>query len=249
MRITNKHGLPEAFVRAVQNDPYSKGDADFSVTGLLAPPRQTVLISKHKDDLEEDAKNRVWSTFGQSVHYILQKSARPGDLVEKRFFADFEQFVVSGAIDLLEFDTLVLSDWKVTKAWAFSKKNGGGKKPEWIAQMNMQLELLRRNGYDAKELNIVAILKDWDAMSLKDGYPPAEIVKVDIPMWPREKTVDFILERIQAHKEAEKSLPSCSSADTWSGRRCESYCAAAPVCEQYQLRKSLSIYRSKLTRK
>ena len=37
--ITNVLNLPEAIVRAVTRDTYSKGQAEFSVTELLLPPR------------------------------------------------------------------------------------------------------------------------------------------------------------------------------------------------------------------
>ena len=37
MKITNELGLPEPLVDAVRNDGYTKGNADFSVTGLISP--------------------------------------------------------------------------------------------------------------------------------------------------------------------------------------------------------------------
>ena len=40
MILTNEHGAPEAFVRAIQNDPYTKDGADFSVTELIKPPQE-----------------------------------------------------------------------------------------------------------------------------------------------------------------------------------------------------------------
>lgn len=235
MKITNKYSLPLAFVRAVENDSYNKGDADFSVTQLLSPARLEALKEKHRDELTEDCKDRVWSLLGQSVHGILERSARPGDLVEKRFFAEFNGVKISGQIDLLDQEG-VLSDWKVTKAWAFSKKGGSGKKPEWVAQLNMQLELLRQNGLDAKALQIVGILKDFDAKkSGENGYPALEIVQAEIPMWEREKTQVFIKDRIVAHMFANKDqLPKCTSAETWGGNRCQGYCPVAKFCSQYQ---------------
>ena len=39
MTVTNQFGAPDTFVRAVTDDSYSKGDADFSVTGLIQPPQ------------------------------------------------------------------------------------------------------------------------------------------------------------------------------------------------------------------
>jgi len=241
MKLTNNSGLPEAFVRAVKNDPYSKGDADFSVTELLKPPRARALEIKYKDEIIEDARDRVWAVLGQSVHYILMQSARDGDIVERRFSSEFLGMKVAGQIDLLETDTKTLSDWKVTKAYPFTKKGGSGLKDEWVAQLNMQLELLRGNGLDATRLQIVGILKDFDEAKTKVGskrfelgYPKAEIVAVEMPMWDRERTQAFIKQRVRAHHTAARELPLCGAEETWGGRRCARYCPASAFCDQYQ---------------
>jgi hypothetical protein len=245
-KITNKYNLPEAFVRAVFNDPYDKGDSDFSVTELLKPARARALERQFEDLIEEDASDRVFSLLGQSVHHILQRAAREGvDLVEKRFFADFDGVKLSGQIDLLSninTPEASLSDWKVTRSYPFTVKGGKGQKPEWVHQLNMQLELLRKNGMDAKYLFIVGILRDWDAKCLDpknklkymSGYPEAEVSVVSIPIWTREKTQEFILKRIQIHKEADQQLPLCTVEETWGGRRCKDYCRVSRFCTQYQ---------------
>ena len=41
--ITNKYGLPEAFVNFAKLDKYSKGDADISVTQLIDSPRVLLM--------------------------------------------------------------------------------------------------------------------------------------------------------------------------------------------------------------
>lgn len=250
MKITNKTNLPEAIVRAVTNDSYNRGEADFSVTQLLSPPRAEALKETYKDQIEEDASGRIFSLLGQATHVILERSARPGlDLVEERFFGKFGEYVLSGQVDLLETDSGVLSDFKVTKAYPFSNKGGKGQKPEWLQQLNMQLELLRMNGLDAKKIQIVGILRDWDKkcldpsnkMKYMAGYPLAEIVFVDIPIWTREEAQKFIHERIKAHVDAKKVLPLCSSSETWGGNRCKDYCSAAAFCEQYQKSKKTGL--------
>lgn len=250
MRLTNTYNLPASILRALENDPYDKGDADFSVTGLLKPARVSALEAIHKDQLEEDASGRIFALLGQATHSILERSARPGlDLVEKRFKAQFGDYTVSGQIDLLELDNGVLSDFKVTKAYPFSTKGGKGKKPEWMAQLNMQLELLRCNGYEAKRLQIVGILRDYDEkcndpnnkMKFMSGYPKAEIITSEIDIWPREMIQAFIRERIKAHVEARVNLPKCTSLETWGGNRCKGYCPVAEFCDQYKKAKTTGI--------
>jgi hypothetical protein len=75
VKITNKHNLPQTIVNALQRPTYSKGKADISVTELIAPPQLVALKHKHKDDLESDAADMVWSLFGSAVHSILEQGA------------------------------------------------------------------------------------------------------------------------------------------------------------------------------
>lgn len=77
MQYTNNLNLPKAYVRAVKNDPYDKGDADFSSTGLLVPPQQAKLVREHHEEVVEDVADRVWAMFGSSAHYVLEQSAKP----------------------------------------------------------------------------------------------------------------------------------------------------------------------------
>lgn len=240
MKYTNKFGLPDVFVRAVINDPYTKGKSDFSATGLANPPRATVLLERYSDNVEVDVSSRVAAIIGQGSHSIAERAARKDvDICEERLFAKFkvddEIYTVSGQLDLYEKDTCILYDWKTTKAYAFSKKAGSGKKPEWIEQLNIGAELLRRNGHEPRELKIIAMLKDWKEMEAgSPGMPPSEVVSVDLPMWSSEKVTAHIEDKIRAVAQARKKLPLCSSKDTWGGNRCRRWCDANSVCSQYQ---------------
>lgn len=240
MKYTNKYGLPNAFVRAVVNDPYDKGASDFSATGLANPPRATALINQNPEACEVDVTSRVAAIIGQGSHSIAERAARPGlDLCEERLFAKFDvdgvTYTVSAALDLYETDTGNLMDWKTTKAFAFSKKAGSGKKPEWIEQLNIGAELLRRNGHEPKRLTIIAMLKDWSQRDAgQNGMPQSEVIAVELPLWTSEEATTHIETRIRAHVAALKELPLCSSKETWGGRRCGQYCDASSVCSQYQ---------------
>ena len=91
MKITNELGLPEPLVDAVRNDGYTKGDADFSVTGLIGPPYQRKLMGEFSEKITEDVSERIWSLFGQSVHAIIERSAQDGTgkyQIEKRLYAE-----------------------------------------------------------------------------------------------------------------------------------------------------------------
>lgn len=242
MKYTNKYGLPEAFVRAVENDPYNKGGADFTPSSLDQTPRAHALLKAFPDTLEVDVSSRVAAIIGTGAHFIAERAARPNiDLCEERIFSKFivdgVEYTVSAAVDLFETDTNHLIDWKTTKAYAFSKKAGSGKKPAWIAQMNIGAELLRRQpgkNYNPQKLTIIAMLKDWSPREAGTaGCPEQEVIAVPMPVWTSEQTVTYIEERIRILTAATIDT-ECSSKDSWAGRRCAQWCDANAVCTQYQ---------------
>jgi hypothetical protein len=214
MRLTNRSNLPDAIVQAVKNDSYNKGDAEFSVTGLLQPPRISALKQKHDAEIEEDVEDRLWSLLGQSIHTILERANRSA-IAEKRYFGMIGGVKVSAQVDTLDLERGILSDYKVTTVWKFAE--GTETPPDWIAQLNMQLELLRQNGLDATKLQIVGLLRDHQKSKARmdPGYPQSPMMGINIPIWSREKTVAFMWERIVLHQQARISLPECAPADRW----------------------------------
>lgn len=215
MKLTNRMGYPEALVKAVAADTYNKGESDYSVTQLLKPARMVALESLHRDKLIEDVSDRIWSLYGQIAHLILER-ANMADLVEKRFFAEFKGKTVSGQVDSLSLLDGVLTDWKFTTVWKFLPD-----KPvdaDWVSQLNMQAELLRREGLNPKRLQIVGLLRDWSKSeaSRNPDYPQRGVVAVPIEMWPSERVVAFIEERISVMEAAKKELPLCTPEERWA---------------------------------
>lgn len=220
MQLTNRLGLPDAFVQAVKNDPYDKGKSDYSITGLLKPPRMVQLTKWHDADVVEDVADRLWALLGQCMHVVLER-ANVEDIAERRYFAEFATKTVSGQIDSLSLTNGILTDWKLTTAFKF--KRGKDPDPEFVAQLNMQRELLLRNNMGPIEsLRIFAGIRDWNRFNLRlfDDFPEGSIVYQDIPVWPRERTQMFILERIALHEQArlaksQEELPECSPTERW----------------------------------
>ena len=73
MPLTNKYRAPDAFVKAIEGDPYTKGDADFSATELLKPPQIVRLYNEHKDTITTDVRDEWWKLLGKGVHTILEQ--------------------------------------------------------------------------------------------------------------------------------------------------------------------------------
>lgn len=239
MKYSNKYNLPDVFVRAVVNDPYDNQGSDFTPSSLDDAPLAYALKKAYGDKLIVDVSSRVAAVIGQGAHSIAERAARPGlDLCEERLFSTFnidgKDYKISAAIDLYEKDSGYLYDWKTTKAYAFSKKAGSGKKPSWIAQMNIGAELLRRHGHAPSKLTIIAMLKDWSAHEAGTaGCPEQEVTAVELPLWPSEQVVAYVTGRVRALTTATVKS-DCSSKDNWGGRRCAQWCDASSVCPIYQ---------------
>lgn len=236
MKLTNNFNAEPELVRAYEvfRSRYDRGNSDFTATELLKPARQRQLQIKHKDELQEDLRSVFWSMFGSAMHLVAEMGASKDSIIEARYFAKFGEYTVSAQIDNYNTVTKELKDWKTTKVYGF-KKNVKAKE-EYVQQLNIQNELLNRNNIWPEKLSIVGILKDWDEeASKKDAnYPIAPWGKLGIPMWPRQKTITFINERIRIHLEAEKELPLCTPKETWYGRRCGKWCNVHSMCDQYQ---------------
>ena len=70
MRITNKYGLPQAFVKMAESD-YEYRPKRYSVTSILKGIRETLLERRHHNEIEVDVSDMVWALFGTAVHEIL----------------------------------------------------------------------------------------------------------------------------------------------------------------------------------
>lgn len=241
---TNDLNLPQAVFDAIVNDPYDKGDSEFSVTELISPPQQKALQREHEDELTEDVSDRLWSLYGQLTHLLLER-ANKDDLAEERLFMVINGTKISGQIDSLSLAGGVLSDYKFTSSWGY--KPGAAAKPEHVEQLNMQAMLLRSNKKKIKieGLQIIALLRDWlksrAKFDRKNEYPKKPIIIQPIPIWTQEECIRFTAHRIHLHKEARKgNVPECTKEERWkNGVRCESYCNVNIFCKQYQAIKQM----------
>lgn len=211
--VTNKHGLPDAIVRAVVNDPYTRGDCDFSVTQLLKPPQIARLERSH--ETPEDVSDRIWALLGQAVHVILERAGKDNTsaIAEKRLFmtvtVDGKEYRISGALDRFHFAMGCLTDYKITSVYA----RGG--KDEWEQQLNLLRVLLAHNGYTVHRLENVLIFRDWrpkEALS-RDDYPKSQVATLKVELWPMERAVEFLHQRIRDHAAA--TPRSCTPEERW----------------------------------
>jgi len=209
MKLTNKYGAPASIVAAIQNDPYTKDGADFSVTELISPPQIRRLWKEYEDEISIDVREEVWKLLGKGVHAALEQAESEGTK-EERFHAEHEGVTISGAVDLIEDDGSV-TDYKVTSVYSVKR----GLKEDWEKQLNLYAWLLRQNGVTVTSLNIVAICRDW--VRSKVGtyqYPDSMIVTLKVPVWSESRQDRYLAERIRIHS-MESTLP-CTTEERWA---------------------------------
>jgi hypothetical protein len=218
MRLTNNLNLPEAFVRAIQAHPYSKGESDISCTGLIKPPLMVRLEHDYRDELEEDASDRIWALRGTIIHHIIEVGAPDDCLPETRFFAKVNGWILSGQADAYFPKEGLIQDWKETGVYSTRE----GPKPDWVAQLNILAYLIRRNGGEVNRLEIVVMYRDWKIREAKrsQNYPEKRICKLPVVLWPEDKIQEYIETRIELHKEALDvpeitMIPECTPEERW----------------------------------
>lgn len=215
MKLTNRMRLPEAIVRAVSNDSYTKGDADVSVTELLMPAWMRQLKLRHADELTEDVSERIWSLLGTAVHVIIERASDQDDVLsEVTLYTEAEGWKVKGQADHVTLSKAELLDYKVTTAW----KVLGGRPPlEWVQQTNVYRYMLKQEkGIEVNSISVLAILRDWSKREAarREDYPQVQVVRLDIPVWSDEEAAEFIRERVRHHQQAEPE--PCTDVEVWA---------------------------------
>jgi hypothetical protein len=222
MTITNKFNLPDTFLSFARNGKYDKGASDISVTTLIDSPRINLLKQQHVGEIESDVSDMIWPLLGTAVHHMLESSDAKGNVtMEERLFVDLNGWVLSGQIDHQEeIDGKIhISDYKVTSVWSVIYG-----KSDWFRQLNAYAQMVRMaKGREIGSIRIIAIMRDWnrrDAMTKLD-YPQSPVAVVDIELLPEEKAMEYLVDRIHIHQEAQmiwdtrEALVNCNDEERW----------------------------------
>ena len=219
MKITNKQNLPAPLVALLSRNYYSKGASQYSVTEIMSPPKIRRLREQYDESMEIDVTKMIASQLGTFMHGKLEAKEVEGYHNEERIFTEIDGVVISGAIDLQQVvdGGVVIIDYKFVKAW--SVKQG---KSDWETQLNIYkwlVESVKR--VPVKGLQICAIIKDYSAHDTSEGYPEAEAIMIDVPMWDAVKTEAYVRQRLDMHRHARmaqdfgEELQPCSDEERW----------------------------------
>ena len=215
MNYTNELGLPAPFAAALTKDTYSRGNASYSATGLLRPPRMAALFDDPDNIMFRDVSENLWTLFGTAVHSILEDSKHPDFITEERLYCSVSGVKLSGAIDVQHIQkdgTRILQDYKTRKAYGVMNNDSDEK------QLNIYAYLAQRNDIKVSGLQIINFIKDWSKRDAERNpdYPPHDIHIQDIKLWPFDEAERFVEERIQAHQAAlSGELPDCTDEERW----------------------------------
>jgi len=234
VRVTNKKQLPGPLVRAIEKvvNQYNAGDSFITATGLIEPARIGALKAIHRDEMSEDALDLLYSVQGTSMHTIMETAGREledeGYIVEKRYYTEVMGKLISAQIDLFHQGQGLLQDYKITSVYSVRD----GAKEEYVKQLNIGAYILRQNGFEVKQLQIVAILRDWSklerarevadcaAKGYTPRYPEHQVAVLDVPLVSDDEVLDYIKERLAAHIDARTSaptaLPECTEEERWA---------------------------------
>ena len=214
--ITKKElvSFPSPFIRAIQNDKYTKGHSKFSVTQLISPPYRTFL--KLTNEEIRSPYGSFMALLGTAVHNILEENVdlSAGEMAEVRMFKDFNvvgtQLTISGQIDFYE--PFTVYDYKIT---------GGVQdemKPEHYRQVQMNAYLATQNGIKVYNVAVVYVQRDWSYMqsTLNPAYPKTPFKVFVHPYNEMEAIEDFQIS-IGDHLAASLGNPRpCTDSEMWA---------------------------------
>lgn len=220
MKITNRLGLPQPFVSAVERE-YEYTPKRYSVTAILKGAREAILQRRHDSEIESDVSEMVWAIFGTAVHSILEGAQEtPEQIKENKLVAKMPNgYELSGIFDLYDDATGTVTDYKTASVWKVSL----GEFEDWRMQTLIYCWMLREIGFDARRGQIVALLKDHSKAKAKTGeHPPLPVFEIGWDFTDKDfvEATQYIYGRFAQIAEAEqlpdRELPMCSEAERWS---------------------------------
>jgi len=206
--------LPQSLLNYLQQDNYDSGaiPVDISATKLKDSPRVSRLWSMHKDKIKVPFLNKGYAKLGEAWHTAMEASAPEDWICEKRFYADVDGKIISGAIDALEpagKNTYNIIDYKMMSTYKAQTDLN-----EFENQLNIYAFLLRQNGYKVDGLFVSAVLRDWTQNKIKqEGYPRTQFPVFVMEKWSDKVAEDYVRQRIKYHTSEE--IPLCTDEERW----------------------------------
>ena len=218
MKVTNKLGLPQAFVDAVSVERHNQKGC-YSATTLLHGACETILTERYYDELEVDASDSVWAVFGTAVHSIMEK--QDTNTIKEEFYSvDVLNSKVTGRVDSYDPETKTLHDFKTASCYKVIYQDFD----DWKKQGLIYSWLMKKCGVEVKACEFIALLKDHSKSKARidSNYPqlPTYIYRFDVIAEDLEEIEKFIyskVEQLEAESKLEDSeLTPCNNEERWA---------------------------------
>ena len=220
MKITNKMGLPQAFVEMATSD-YVYEPNEYRVTSLLKGIRETILERRYSKEIEQDVSDMIWLLFGTAVHGVLEHHKEgENEIKETRLKIPIGDYILSGQFDLYNANTKTITDYKTASVWKIIYGNF----EDWHRQLLIYAHMMRSIGFEVEKGEIVALLKDHSKRDAKQkaDYPQLPVKKItfkfneqdfdDIKDWLSKKFAEIA----EAEKLPDDELPLCSPEERYN---------------------------------
>lgn len=144
-------------------------------------------------------------------------------IYEKTMVLEFNGMTISGTFDLYDKIEKRLYDYKFTSTYSYIYPES---RIKWKQQTNIYAYMLENDGYEVKDIRVVAFFRDWSkySMNQSDDYPTSQVLEIPIPLGnPADPTpwklqvAEYIAERVDLHKKAETGdIPECDGEERWA---------------------------------
>ena len=220
MIITNKLGLPQAFVEMAKSD-FTAEPKTYRVTSLLKGIRETILEKRHADEIEQDVSDMIWLLFGTAVHGILEKQQEQGhEIKESRLSINMGEYTLSGQFDLYNAKEKKITDYKTCSVW----KVIYGDYSDWRRQLLIYAYMMRQIGFEVNSGEIVAIMKDHSKRDakFKAEYPklPVQVIKFNFTLEDFAEIESWLIDKFDEIRRCEQlpddELPLCTPEERYN---------------------------------
>ena len=218
MKVTNKLNLPEAFVKATSTDRHNAAGC-FSATTLNKGAKEIILTDRHWDEIEVDASDNTWATFGTAVHAIMEKQP-DNNFHEESFNVPVSKSFVTGQVDSYDMENKTIYDWKTASVWKVQFKDF----TEWKNQGLTYAYLMTQSGLEVKRCKFVALLKDHSKSKARtdSSYPQSPVFIYEFEVTPEDlaETEARIKAKVSEIENAyllgDDDIEPCTADERWA---------------------------------
>ena len=218
MNITNKLKLPEGLVKAVSLERHNEKGC-ISATTLIQGMKQTMLMDRHWDELEDDVSDRLWAIWGSAVHSLLEHEGKT-DFTELDMSHAVGNITITGRIDNYDMQNGVICDYKTASV----NKVKFNDFSDWKKQGLIYAWLLSKNGFAVNKCRFIALLKDHSKTDAARDYQyppkPVYVYEFQVNFVELFKIDVFIRQKVKEYEQClslnDDDIPPCTSEERWA---------------------------------